>query len=200
MNVNFGMKNICASTFFLLAFTGSGELKAGQSMSAPEVKVTGPRPLRDALVKIEEQLGTPINFEEARNEPPSSVVGERDLALKNSNVFPVGGTLTIRFVGAEQDPLAAVNTALVAYKTAGLPGEYEAHQHGRAIDVFPTKSVDRSGAVRDVIPVLSRPVNLQLAYRTTDEAVRAVAGELPKQIGTKIVVLISQSEVKKRPG
>ncbi len=139
-----------------------------QSLPLADIDISDTnRPLNDALIKVQETLKAPINFEEATYEPQ-----------KDGDVPP---HLVVHFVPGEKDPVAAVQTILAATKADPLLGGYTFSQHGIYIEVLP--------AVSRRTPLSQAIITIPYGERTAAATFDLIAAQMSVASGKSVRVL-----------
>jgi ABC-type uncharacterized transport system permease subunit len=86
-------------------------------------------------------------------------------------------------------PYLAAHSVLSAYRNAGGRGVYNVVQQNTRVDVVPVQVLAANGSMRDITPVMSRPVTFPNATRTLPETVKLIADALTSQSGFKVIPL-----------
>jgi hypothetical protein len=167
------------------------------------VEVATGRPLAEAITKVQELSNVPISYEDI----PYAYSGDmRDITSEVVNplhktapgqpppkvLVPRGGQLTASILvdsatGKLTDVLSvtsALDSLLVAYRSAGLPGNFELESYNGVLLVKPSAMRDANGATVQAKPVLSTPITLSKQDgRIAFETLKAILGQVSSVSG-----------------
>lgn len=152
------------------------------------ITVNSRRPLNDALDRLQQMTGVPINYEEAPLQNPAyleirtiaNIYGEKTVSSAIPEQF------TVTFTPEQTTPFAKVQAILQAYEAAGLPGDYDAIQNKNQITVFPVRVGDAKGNLQQITPVMNRRITFPSVSRNAIEALNLIADTLSKEAGVKV--------------
>ena len=140
---------------------------------------------------MQQQLLSPINYEEAPYESSRDLISititqqGRPKVLLARRVVDFSVTLD----NSDSTAYLAAQSVLSGYLNAGLPGIYKVIQQNDRVDVVPTQVLGISGSMRDITPVMSRPVSFPLATRSVVDTVQLIADSVSSQSGTHVLPL-----------
>lgn len=155
-------------------------------LKTTNLEINSPKPLNEALDKVQQDLHLAINYEEAPIKSSKFLVRGRDIGMAPDLLFPRTQTLRISFVEHESSPYSAVQTILAAYEGAGLPGAYRVRQDLNSVDVIP---LEAQPSAADSVPLFERAVTVAGKMRTFAETVQSIADQMSAVSGVRVVVL-----------
>jgi hypothetical protein len=159
-----------------------------------DIDVTGARPLADALRLVQERIGFPINYEEAKYTNTLDVQKSASPGMKG-RLVPRGGHFVTSVdvaAGLVPDLKAgeAAHALLAAYIGANLPGVYKVVQENGRVSIVPSQVLDSRGAEQAASPVMDIGVTVPYASnRSVINTLQLVTESLSNAIGTKVVLL-----------
>jgi hypothetical protein len=161
------------------------------AVAAPtEIRVTEGRGLPEALDQVQQKFLKPITYEEAPFESPTDLgrvtvqgkAGPRQLFVNPQALF----TVTLGTV--DSTPYYASQTVLSAYQNAGGRGVYKVVlQQSDRVDVVPVQVLGTGGSMREITPVMSRPLTFPNATRSLPQTVTLITDALSKVSGFKVI-------------
>ena len=152
------------------------------------IDIESVRPLAHALDRVQELLRSPINYEEVPYENDRDF-SERSTAGLKSRVVLRGGQISANIEPAGGDPYLAVQTVLAVYTSAQLPGAYDVVKNEGSIDVIPTQVLGANGSMRNVTPVMSRPVAFPYAERSVLDTLQLIVDSVSQVSGVRVLLL-----------
>lgn len=183
---------IAASVSSLLTIACLSSAQEAPSLHLPiTITVNTGRPLAEVLSRVQQELQSPIDYEEA---PYESAVDLKSISIlqngspRTLRVRPIVDFSVILNVGDSTAYLAA-QSVLSAYIIAALPGTYKVVQQINRVDVMPTSVLGANGSARDVTPVMSWPVTFPLARRSIAATLQLIADSVSRGSGTKVLAL-----------
>jgi len=155
------------------------------------ITVNTNRPLAEVLATVQQQLLSPICYEEAPYESSAD--------LKNITIMQDGGPKVLRTRPivdfgftlnlSDSTGYLAAQSALSSYIHSGLPGSYKVVQQNGRVDVAPTQVRAADGSMKDVTPVMSQPVTFPVAERSVVDTVQLIAESVSSESGIKVLPL-----------
>ena len=171
----------------------AGHICAAQS-GVKKIAVSDPRPLAQAALELEKQVGMPINYEDIPYLWSGDVVDVADQVMRPEQramrpthrvLIPKGGQLSISLPTLIDGPQQSTTVRylldqLVSAQTASkLSGEYTVQESGGAFFVLPKKALDAFGSSVSVQSVLETRVTFPFASRSGLETLQ----EIFRQVG-----------------
>ena len=166
----------------------------GQALT--EITTEGPRPLDEALQKIEEHFRKPIFYEEIPHENAADLVPGSELGMNPSFSYLKWRKLKATIVGSPTFE-SAVNDTLAAYHTQGLPGAYSAGSYQGIVTVVPKTVTNVKGVKVDASPLLETKITLLRASRTRTETIAAILDIMSATSKRQINYLPFEPDIKK---
>jgi hypothetical protein len=96
---------------------------------------------------------------------------------------------TVTFSAIDTNPYLAAQRLLTAYISASLPGEYKVVQATGRVDVVPSRVLGRDGRMRDIEPIMSRPVTFPLGTRSVEDTLQLLVQKVSNESGSKVILL-----------
>jgi hypothetical protein len=148
------------------------------------VDFDSPRPLRDALSKVEDQFKITLIFEEV----PYVNSSELATAPESNRKYPRGGRFQVQIQSDLQDGYLLAQDVLAAYRHSGLPGTYKVAQKNKMVEVLPLQYKSSSGSMTSASPVLRSRISFPAAPRSIANALQVFVESLSKASGKKVYV------------
>ena len=159
-----------------------------------------PRPIAHGAEELEHKYGVLINYEDPPYVSPQDIVDVTDSVarhpINHRIVGPKSGSLTLstdlvpygkRVTTDEAKGL--VEKLLEAYKAGGNPGTFTSSQAGDVFTISPAQYRDRSGAVRDIQPILNTPISIEPQTVTILKALEILCTKINDAVGYKEIWL-----------
>jgi len=158
-----------------------------------DIDVTGARPLADALRIVQERIGFPINYEEAKYTNTVDVQKSALPGLKG-RLVPRGGhfvtSVVVSGLAPDLNAVEAAQALLAAYIGANLPGVYKVVQENGRVSIVPSQVLDSRGAEQAASPIMDLGVTVPYASkRSVIDTLQLVTESLSNAAGTKVVLL-----------
>lgn len=149
------------------------------------------RPLAEMLNRVRALFLTPVNYEEVPHESSACLKSTTITKRSGAQVLlaPAVAGFSVTLGKADSSAYLAAQSVLNAYKSAGLPGDYEVVQRAKSVDVVPVHVLAASGTMRAVAPVMSRPVTIPFATRRVFDVLQLLVDNISKESGAKVLWL-----------
>lgn len=156
------------------------------------LKAKSPSPLADIVDQIEHLYAQPVNFEE---EPYQNSKDLKPTPVKQEDgstivlLSPPVAELDVTLGPTDTSAYNALQTALAAYHSAGLPGEYAVEDTGGRLSVVPRYVTDAGGTPVAITPLMATPARFPLADRLVVDTLQIVAAAVAAQRDAKVILL-----------
>jgi hypothetical protein len=148
------------------------------------ITVRAGAPLAQVLSQLQHALLSPISYEDVPFENAADVASP---AVRASGTPDIA--LTVTFGGTDNTPYNATQTALQAYKNAGLPGTYNIVQNSGWVSVVPTQVTGSDGGAKAVVPLMSRLVTFPSATRKGNDTLQLIVDAIAQESGANVILL-----------
>lgn len=174
------------------------------------ISVKDYRPMRAAVVRIRELSGVPVSYEDVRCDFPADQLDVTEgsftpeqiqMSVRNGNgppkfVVPRGGSLSFMFAADSStgrladltSTKAALQSALAAYNSSGLPGKFGLEIYDGQLIIAPIEERDGKGTAVPVASVLSAPVMLPPIEESAMEQVVQILDAVKQGTGYRVGV------------
>lgn len=196
-----GLLTLCLVTAGVVFATGLAVRGRGaQGAGVEKLSVDDPRPLAEALKKLEDKYGWVITYEDPFYLHESEIVDVTESASRGRDnsggrrlLIPKGGPLSVEYDKPADgqrpaDPSQLVQQLLDAHAVKGYAGRFRLESDGRAIHVIPTAYTDRAGELVQQEPVLDAVITLPAGEHSGLQTVQAICDAVSQATGTQVVV------------
>ena len=149
------------------------------------------RGLAYVLDRLQGLYLTRVTYEEVPFENPAELISATVVYNGISTAVLANPVInfSVTLGPSDSSAYAAAQSVMVAYGSASMPGTYTVVQATGRVDVIPARVLGVSGAIRDVAPVMSRPVTFPVATRTVADTVQLIVDGLSASSGFRVVLL-----------
>jgi len=190
---------VMAGLFILMSIAIRG--RGSQGVSQIKLSVEDPRPVAEAILKLENKYGWVITYEDPRYVHDSEIA---DVTLRVSRdldkykpgegpkvLIPRGGILEFTYdvtpnTNLPPDPAMVVQKLLSAQAASNNAGRFRSESSGKTMHVIPTAIKNSEGALVPQESVFDTIISLPVEERTGEQKLRSICAAISR--ATKIGV------------
>ncbi|HJT71110.1 MAG TPA: hypothetical protein VJ731_12990 [Terriglobales bacterium] len=173
--------------------------KATAQTVTRRLTISSPRPIADALEKLEQQYGWVITYEDPEYvslsdvrdaTPPWKTQSTNGQALRRIFI-PRGGTLNFQYQENNGHPLEApsdlIRRLVASYATGNNP-QFAVIQDRNEWHIVPKRSLNRGGSMADATAVLDAVITIPAERRTSLDLISAICAEVSRVTQRRVLV------------
>ena len=162
------------------------------------LRVNDPNPLFQAIVRLRQEYGWVVNYEEAPLYSNYDLVDDTSPVWRTKHpgargvTRTAGGTFVAHYKKPEDSTVASatLSTVLNDYNATNNPGRYILkHVPSGAIVVVGNRVKNENGQEIEVSPLLDTPITIPKEQRSVYGTVRAILNALKEKSGQKIIIM-----------